>query len=243
VAEPKARTRGGLQIAIIAGIAALVLCLCAAGAVIWWALDEDEPVTPPPKSLAEPGIILYEDDFSDLYSGWDMWEDEDVSTNYVNGEYAVSVYTDYYMGWGNPEPGIALRDYVIDVDIRQVEGPVDNNYGVLLRYQEDDEHEDFYWFQISSDGFHTVEMNYQDEWTTLSEWEESDAINQGVGATNHLQVVSSGDEFSMFVNGVFLVTVSDNTLGAGNIALAAGALGEPGVVVHFDNVEVSALSD
>jgi hypothetical protein len=147
------------------------------------------------------------------------------------------------MGWGNPEPGIALRDYVLDVDIRQVEGPIDNNYGVLLRYQVGDEDDSFYWFQISSDGFYSVDLHEADQWNTLVDWESSDAINQGVGATNHLQIIASGDRFSMFVNGVFLVDVIDGTLGAGNIGLAAGAFEEPGVVIHFDNVQVRSLSD
>jgi hypothetical protein len=69
-------------------------------------------------------------------------------------------------------------------------------------------------------------------------WEQSEAIRQGEGATNHLAVEAIGNQFSFYVNDAYLVDLVADPFLIGNIGLATGAFDEPGVVIHFDNVEV-----
>jgi hypothetical protein len=182
------------------------------------------------------GAVLYQDDFSDPDSGWDVYEEEDAEAAYVNGEYRVGVYDSDWVVWGNANLAQDLGDVVIEVDVRQVDGPLDNNFGILLRYQPDGEA--FYWFQISGDGYYSVDLTEGDDWATLVDWEMSDAIQQGIGPTNRIKVVGSGDQFSFYVNGEFLTSFSDGRLRSGDIGLAAGAFDEPGVIVHYDNLVV-----
>ena len=127
------------------------------------------------------------------------------------------------------------------MDAWQVEGPLDNNLGLLVRYQGDDD--SFYWFQISSDGYYSVDLLQAGEWMSLAAWEPSTAIQQGPGAVNHLVVECDGSEFDFSVNGTYLTTITDPSFASGSIGLAAGAFAEPGVVVQFDNLKVTELEE
>jgi hypothetical protein len=188
-----------------------------------------------------PGVVVYQDDFEDPTSGWSTGSDDDTEVVYQDGEYRVSVFRENYVAWGNPEPALDLGDFEIEVDARAVEGPLDNNLGILVRYQDDEE--DFYWFQISSDGYFSVDRLAGDDWVTVAGWQEADAIRQGLGTTNRLKVSCSGDRFIFSVNDTYLGTVTDENLGPGNIGLAAGTFAEPGTVVYFDNLRVYALEE
>jgi hypothetical protein len=233
--ESKKKSSALVPILIGSGIALFLLCLFAGGIVAWIASTEQG------ESVPTRGDLLYEEDFSDPASGWEISSEDNTWADYVDGEYGLGVFQENYMVWGNPDFGLEFTNFEIEVDARQVEGPLDNNFGPLIRYQWDDE--SFYWFQISSDGYYSVDMRLGGEWATLVGWAESDAINQGLGAVNHLKVVGYGNQFSFYVNDTFLVDVSDDMFTTGNIGLAAGAFDEPGVVVHFDSLRVYALDE
>jgi hypothetical protein len=68
------------------------------------------------------------------------------------------------------------------------------------------------------------------------------ALYQGLNATNQLRVVCDGDRFDFYVNDALLTSLSDDTFGSGYFGLAVGT-GEPGVVVHFDNMWVHTPSE
>lgn len=239
---------------LLGGIALLLMLVCGVGVFVF--LQPSEPTAQPPeptmqsfeptaplpaKNAPVAGNPIYEDNFDDPNSGWDVFSEDDSSAGYSDGEYRLGVYQDNWVAWGNPQSDRSFTDFQIEVEARQVEGPLDNNFGILVRYQDDDEN--YYWFEISGDGYYSVDMLQAGEWTALVDWAESEAINQGIGATNHLLVVCAGGQFSFYVNGVWLTDAADSTFGSGNVGLAIGSFDEPGVVVHFDNLKVSALQE
>lgn len=219
---------------VLAGVALLLLALGVAGVLLGREGSERG-------SGADLGDLVYEEGFDDPAGGWDVYVEDYHRAGYVEGEYRLGVYRDNRVIWGNPLDGVQFADFVVEVDARQVAGPLDNNLGLLVRYQAGGE--DFYWFQVSSDGYYSVDLLLADEWVTLVSWEPSEAINQGHGATNRLKVVCDGDRFSFYVNDDHLVDVTDGTFRTGTIGLAAGTLDEPGVVVHFDNLKVYDLQE
>jgi hypothetical protein len=194
----------------------------------------------PMVSIPISGSLLLADDFSDPTSGWDVYSEDDTESRYADGEYELAVYRDNYVTWANPA-GQEFTDLQVEVDARTVEGPLDNSLGILVRYQPDDDN--FYWFQISADGYYSVDMLQAGEWVGLVDWTESAAINQGLGATNHLAVTCAGDQFTFYVNDTYLTSMSDATFEAGNVGLAAGTFDEAGAVVHFDNLEIYSLQE
>jgi hypothetical protein len=247
-------------IGIVAALAGLI-CLCVAGLVIWGGAFQDDDATPllvvveatstQPVVIGEtptpgganvkaiPGATILEEDFEDPESGWDVYNEGDTLALYLGGEYRLGVFEENYVTWGNPGSALDLADFEIEVDARQVEGPLDNNFGFLLRYQPGDEA--FYWFQISSDGYYSVSRMEGDDWLELVTWETSDAIQQGLDASNQIKVSCVGDSYAFYANGEHLVTFNDSALTGGSIGLAAGTFQEAGVVVHFDNLTVRAL--
>jgi hypothetical protein len=250
-----ARKKTNLMPALILAVIGLVLCCLFAGGMALWigsssATPTPEPTLPPlptatplpapteplPDKGPGPAALIYADDFSDIDSGWDTNFENETEAGYTNGEYRLAVYRTDYVVWGNPSMAPPFGDIRIEVDTRHEEGPLDNNFGILVRYQDDDE--GFYWFQISSDGYYSVDMREFGEWATLVEWQESGAIRQGAGTTNRLAVEATGNQFSFYVNDEFLTSITADAFPSGNIGLAVGAFDEPGVVIHFDNVMV-----
>jgi hypothetical protein len=219
---------------LLVGTALLLLTLGVAGVLSWHKASEQEP-------QFEPGDLIYEEVFDGSSGGWDVYTKDDSQAGYAEGEYRLGAYCDNCVVWGNPLDGALFTSFVAEVDARQVAGPLDNNLGLLIRYQADGEN--FYWFQVSGDGYYSVDMLLADEWITLVAWQPSKAIHQGLEASNHLQVVCDGDRFSFYVNDNHLVDVTDGTFRSGAIGLAAGTFDEPGVVVHFDNLKMYVLPE
>ena len=191
--------------------------------------------TPAPKLT--PGVLL-DDQFAGACRGWDVDKTAEYEVDCRDGEYRIAVNAEDLDVWGNSKAGYKWTDYVVQVDARRVDGPLDNEYGVLVRYQSD--HQNFYFFSVSSDGMYTVRIMQADKWTDLIAWTESKSVAQG-SATNSLRVECLGPRFRFFVNGDLLATIEDRTFPVGDVGLLAGALGEPGAVVHFDNLQVRAL--
>ncbi|MGD8472935.1 MAG: hypothetical protein PVH95_08010 [Anaerolineae bacterium] len=238
--EAKPKRSGLPSTALVIGLALLMFGLCAGGIVVWLFLSDDSP---PTSTMTEPGPLAYEDNFDDPDSGWSTFHRENTDVSYEDGGYRMTVNLAQYIVWGNPEPALDLGDMVIEVDVRQIEGPLDNNFGVLLRYLEDDDQRSYYWFQISGDGYFSVDLRQQNEWISLETWEASDAIETGLGVTNHIRIDCSGGQFSFYNNDVHLVDVLDETIERGNVGLAAGTFDESGIVVQFDNLRIYELGE
>jgi hypothetical protein len=243
--RPQPAKRDKSRLAVILAVLAVglaLVCTLAAGLLIWVSVDGEDASTPvPAENQPPPGGTIYVEGFEDPDDGWGVYNNGDTIAVYADSQYRVGVFRDNYVAWGNPEPPLDLADFEIEVDARQVEGPLDNNLGLLVRYQEGGD--DFYWFQISSDGYYSVDLMRDGEWETLVGWQESTAIFQGLDVVNRLRLVCNGDTFDFYVNGTYLVTVEDDTYASGNIGLSVGTFDEPGVVVHFDNLEVQGLSE
>jgi hypothetical protein len=181
---------------------------------------------------------VFQDNFADPRSGWEIGDYETGSVGYENGVYAV-------MSLGNqPMWGVAdqfLTDLIIEVDATQVSaGPDnDNEYGVGCRVQPDG---DGHYLSISGDGYYSIWLNYGQDWVPLVDWTPSDAIRRG-NATNHIRAVCEGPTLSLFVNDQHLVTVEDTTFAGGDIALTATSYEDRATKVIFDDLVVYAPSD
>ncbi len=238
---PRAANSRLRLLAGVGGAILVLLILCAVGVVVLSGIMEESDSNST-ASIPEVGDrLLYQDDFRDPASGWEAWDEVGTSARYVDGEYRLGVALRNYMVWSYPAYDKELRNFAIEVDARQVEGSLDSSLGPIVRVQA--EEENYYWFQISGDGYFSVELKEEGEWILLHEWEASSAIKQGLDATNQLRVICYEDHFSFYANGTHLIDVTDDALRAGNVGLAAGAYDEPPVAVQFDNLRVYELQD
>lgn len=191
-----------------------------------------------PDDCSSVGFVFADDFSGEQDCGWVEYNRGGAVTAVENGQMTISTSQPGQIWWTNANQN--LDDAVITVDASQISGPDNNAYGVICRYQNE---ENFYVFLISGDGYYTIgkysSASPTVEYLTESgEYEFSEVIRRG-NAQNEIQASCVGNQLSLTVNGTPLVTVSDSTFVTGDIGLAASTF-EPGTtVVSFDNMRVS----
>lgn len=186
------------------------------------------------------GGTLFQDDFEgDQNCGWLLYTDGGTTVEIEEGVLSISTSQPGEIWWTNP--GRNFGDVIITVQARQISGPDDNAYGVICRYQNQ---ENFYLFLISGDGYYAI-GKYQtgsEPVTYLSgdgQYQFSEIINQGV-ATNQIRASCVGNELSLAVNGIPLATVTDPTFVTGDIGVGVSTFQPGTAIVQFDDVRVLA---
>lgn len=193
--------------------------------------------TPNPPPPAPEPTVLFRDDFEAEDFAWDPGDGEGVGRFYEGGQFRVLVKTPMTLAWAG-HPGLQTMDnFTLEVAATQVDGPDDNEYGVLFRYQDPD---NWYAFLISGDGYFKLCGQFAGEDWSIVNWTQAAAIRQGQ-STNHLRLVADGSQISAYVNGELLAIVPDNTFRRGDINLVVGAFEDGGVHVAFDDLKVTAL--
>lgn len=209
-------------------LSALLLVLVGCGA------NETEPDA----CDALPDILFFDDFNGEQDCGWALYNRGGESVAVENAAMRITVSQRGQLWWTNP--GRDFDDVVIRAEARQVAGPNDNAYGLICRYQNE---ENFYVFLVSGDGYYAI-GKYQSGnenvvyLTESGQFQPSEAINQGI-ASNELRVSCIGNQLSLDVNGVPLLTVTDPTFVTGDIGLAASTLQAEMGVIEFDNVQVT----
>jgi hypothetical protein len=179
---------------------------------------------------APSGAVLFEDTFLDSESGWNRGGGAD----YADGVYQIIVAEPQTKVWANP--GKHFEDVIIEVDVTTLAGPLDNDFGVQCRVQDN---ENYYFLLASADGFHIIGIVERGEPAFLSAdvMQPSDDIVQGY-ETNHLRAACVGQELTLSVNGALVAEANDDTFADGDVGLTAGSYVEGGVEVLFDNFRV-----
>ncbi|HOT90026.1 MAG TPA: DUF1080 domain-containing protein [Anaerolineae bacterium] len=172
----------------------------------------------------------------DAPGDWRLSSDATAETVVQDGCLRVHIFEAEQIAWASA--GRTYGDFRLTVEATQISGPDDNEYGVLVRMQ-DDQH--FYAFSISGDGYVRAARYNGSAWLVLGpDWSPSEAIHQGA-ATNVLEVEASGATLTFRVNGVQVLQVEDTTYAKGDIGLYAGTFSEGDTVITFDNLEVKPL--
>jgi hypothetical protein len=182
----------------------------------------------------EPGMILFQDDFSDPSSGWVRAVTPSGSSDYNDGTYRIFVNDAFTDIWS--VPGLTAADVRIEVDALKVGGERDNRFGVICRAAG----ENFYTFMISSDGYYGIGKSIGMRQTLIgnSAMQPSPAINQGT-ALNHLRAECIGDTLTLTINGQMVAQVRDSEFISGDVGLIAGTYETLGVDILFANFVVS----
>jgi len=181
-----------------------------------------------------PEDVLFQDDFSDPSSGWDQAQMDEGVTDYANGEYRISVDAQNTDIWANP--GLDFEDVRIEVEATKVAGDDDNDFGVICRYQDN---ENYYFFVISSDGYYGIGRVVGGNQEIIGDGSmlPTEIVNQG-DATNQLRADCVGDRLILYVNGEMLDEQQDSSFSRGDVGLLAGTFDTPGTEIRFDNFKV-----
>lgn len=193
-------------------------------------------VTSACQMLVEPihqsGELLMVDDFAKSSTQWDVWKKSDGSTvgYYQEGLAFIinSPNTDYIS-----TPRGNYSDIQLEVMAENLNGLLNNGFGLVCRYQDDS---NYYAFLVSSDGYYGILRVLYGGYAVLNggQMQYSSAIRQGQD-TNHIAATCVGNQLTLYVNNDVLVQVEDDVFSEGKIGLIASSFGEPGVAVLFDN--------
>ena len=185
--------------------------------------------------MVNPGTqILFQDNFSDVNSGWDRSTNEYGSTDYATGGYRINVIQTDAFFFANPYKTFQ-NDVRIEVDATKIGGPDDNAFGVQCRYQDVD---NYYFFYISSDGYAGIGIDNAGTKTIISSSDgnlvSDSSINQG-SATNHIRADCIGSTLTLYVNDTQVATATDSTFTGGDVGLIAKTFSVAGTDILFQN--------
>ncbi len=180
----------------------------------------------------------------DAPGNWRTGSDIDVEGEIENGVFDLLVKADDMLIWTTA--GKEFGDGVYEVEVTQIDGPLDNGFGMLFRV--DDENDDFYLFEISGDGYVWIGRYHNggdDEIAAIvsNSWFESTAVNTGLNATNKLKVEAESANLIFYVNDEEVGRVTDDAFKKGDIGLMVRTLGAGGVHVQFDNFSVNPIQN
>lgn len=179
----------------------------------------------------QPAGTIFYDDFSTETSGWDRNETDLGGADYLDGSYHIIIdemNTDYFSTLYRNYTDIGLQ-----VNAQRVEGPSDNNFGLICRYQDE---KNFYAGLISSDGYYGIFKIENGEYKILG---HETMIFSELILTSEVkkQIVFNcyQDYLFLYVNGNLLDVQQDKTYGSGDVGLIAGSFEEAGVHILFDD--------
>ncbi len=205
-------------------LSSLVLSACSA-------LDLFKPAP----VAAESGALLAQDDFSVTPNGWGTMGRAGGEIGFEYEGLTIQVNVPNFMFW--TVNGDSYTDARIEADAVLLEGPANDNFGVICRFQDN---ENFYAFVISHDGYYGIFKVMDgaiDMGSGVSNLEYSDAIRTG-GVVNHISATCQDHLLSLTVNGSLLSEVEDTSFNEGQVGFIASAYSDPGVKVLFDNLQI-----
>ncbi len=181
------------------------------------------------------GSVLLTDDFSNPNSGWDTWSSNGSLVAYQDGTLRIFINEPRFDYWSRP--GKRFDDVRIAVEATRADGPMNNDFGIICRYKDQD---NFYAFLISSDQYAGIMKVKDGNYQLISgdSMQYFDSIKTG-SETNYLGADCIGSHLIFYVNGAKTVEANDTDFSSGEVGLIAGTYDTPGVDIRFDNFVVS----
>ena len=173
-------------------------------------------VTDPPAS----GEVLYSDDFS-ARGSWDTWSDDSSIVDYSTGGLRFFINQTGYDYWSIVDE--YFLDTTIDVDVTKINGPDDNRFGVLCRYQDE---KNYYQVSLKNNQF-AIGMVVDGKLTPLTEpyWKDSQFIGaDGLPGGANVTVTCQGSSIGLSIEGmgeIPLLSDPENHFQHGKVALFA----------------------
>ena len=184
-------------------------------------------------SSSSSANILFEDDFSNVNSGWDRQDYGDGITDYDNGAYKIASYSESVFFWASPYQD--FNDVIIEVEAQKISGGDNMQYGIVCKHLDVD---NWYALIVTADGYAAVRKRYLgSELEFITEEMPVASLNTG-NSTNQLRAECVGDRLALYVNGELAVETYDSDITSGDAGLLAGTFTQPDTEVLFDNFVV-----
>jgi hypothetical protein len=248
IAQPAAGGRRGGRLWVVAGLAAVGVCLLGGlamvgGGVGLAALLGGATATPratatrvPPTAAATQPAWLAIDDFSDPASGFQTPADEDGGIVYADGVFRMTMLREG-VEWLATAGRVAAADVQVSVEVRQQSGPARNELAVVCRYQDRD---NYVALGVSADGQAAIWQRRAGDTRWLVDWTEAPGAVLETGTARVLEATCAGDRLALALDGEALAEATDPAPASGDVGLLAGLRAQGEMVAEFDDLLVTA---
>lgn len=192
-------------------IVALILCLLVSGCSAFHNGKISQDLLPGKES----GQVLFEDDFTDPSSGWEVINNAYELKGYSSGGYMISVnQTD---SRAVSTTNLNYSNVEISVETQKITGARDTQFGLVCRFQDKF---NFYAFTVSADGYAGIvrvvdgvaELLGSDQFLRVEGIKMDDGINALVAKCEN-------DTLQLVVNGETVISANDDTINNGDAGL------------------------
>ncbi len=193
--------------------------------------------TDTPEPTATQRAIIWEDDFSDVNSGWERYREFDGALDYLEGEdvYQMKVLAEDNLWWVWMEKD--WFDVGLSVEAWQVDGLAGSLFGLMCRY--DPNTNDAYVFMINSEGqagLGIIGDNFDFEALPGGELTNFDVIQIGLNSKNTVEAVCAGEALQMYVNGELIFDLPALDFTGDDIGFSVVTLPDGMIDIYFDNL-------
>jgi len=174
--------------------------------------------------------VLFRDNFTSQTAGWRTHENRLSFAGFQQGGFRLWSIVPNYQFWS--VPGLNFRDTIVSTRVTKLDGPDNNIFGVLCRYQDEN---NFYALVISSDGYYGIFKNVEGQQILIDQpyMSYNEVIQRGE-SSNDIRAVCQGHQLVLYVNDSKLIEVFDHSLAFGDVGMIVGNLNQPGVDILFD---------
>jgi hypothetical protein len=180
--------------------------------------------------------VIFSEDFSRDNGDWDVFSDSNGEVFYEGGWFHLINYTTAPYDTMSIMTGQNFSDFILEVEVKLIDGTDDNWQGVVCRYQDDG---NYYVFNISADGYFYISRFLEYEQLALYEATPSSYINLGWDTVNTMYIECTGSKLKLSVNGHMLASVTDNAFSEGEIGLLVTSWDGDFSEIAFDNLVVT----
>ncbi len=208
------------------------------------ATPEPEPTeTPKPTPTVEsfdPGEYLGDPSWEDRFDEVKYWvfnSDAFSAATLENGRMKLVAQTEE-PGWRIASTEVLSRAY-IEAEFEVQKCSATDRYGIIFRVPEKVDYNQGYIFSLTCDGRYSLRLwdgiAKQSIWVKY--YSASEEINAGSSKSNRLGVMTIGDQISLYVNGVKLDVIEDDTFAAGYFGVYINRDKTDKLTVFVDNAK------
>jgi len=197
------------------------------------------PGGPTPTPTRMPSPLVFDDDFSNPGSGWPSGTVNGCQLGYADGEYAIVPTTNNWV-CVSPAPTGSHATGIYQLQARKASVYDGSVYGLVFGLNHKSSYNQFYVFWVDPyDQTYLLQKYDHGTWTALTSVTSTTAIVVNA-ATNVLKVQRTASQISLYVNGVYLTTVSDNSFpNNGYVGMANWSVYSAPATAFFDDFTVT----
>ena len=182
----------------------------------------------------DSGEVLFEDDFTDHASGWEVVNNAYELKGYSTGGYMIAVNQSSSRAISTTN--LNYSNTVISVETQKITGARDTQFGLICRFQDKF---NFYGFVISADGYAGIvrvvdgvkELLGSDQFFRVEGLQLDDGVNT-------VTAFCDNENFRLDVNGETVVEAKDDTIGNGDAGLFVETFDSTEAAVVFNKFEI-----